>query len=258
MVSTPWRASWGWSPTVAHTSSWAAAMAMAAALRRRRCRRRRRRPPRRPGRRPARRRCRPAGRRRRGGSGCRSSARRRAHDAGVMRGKSDVALLDRQPARVAAPPAGGGEPLVLDPARQADAAPDGLRRGGHGRRGQDGHDAQGLEGVAHHGVDRRARARPSTARWSRGRRWSRAPAARWRRARRTAARRPTPRWRLGTASAAAAASGLSGAGRRADAVALAADHGGDPGQEVAEVVGQVGVVAGRPCPRRRSRRRRRR
>ncbi len=69
----------------------------------------------------------------------------------------------------------------------------------------------------------------------------------------------TRRSRPSTASvvtvAATAASRLSGAGAGPTPLHLLADHGGHPSQQVAEVVGQIGVVAGGRCPRQRSRRR---
>ena len=113
-----------------------------------------------------------------------------------------------------------------------------------GRR-EHAHDAQHLERVAEHGVDLRARARPSTARWSRGRRWCRGSAATSPRAPRRARTRSHAaaacRRRPSAASARERAVGLR---RRSDAAAFARrPRRRHARREVAEVVGEVGVVA---------------
>ena len=158
IVSTPWPASWGWRPTVAHTSSWAAARAMAAgaavgvgadgdeAARRRRPAPRR--GPRRaagqavvvevavavgpsaPGGRRRRRRC----LRGNSGSPLTTAARPGSRPSGRRRAGAGRSTRPGSPMR----------------SQIAWAAP------GHGRRRQHGDDAQRLEGVAQHGVDRGA------------------------------------------------------------------------------------------------------
>ena len=164
-----------------------------------------------------------------------------------MRGNSGAPFSTGEPARVAAPRRGVGQALVgrarpSSPMRLPDLV--GGRSGSAGR-GQDGDDAQHLEGIAHHRVDLGAGldlprlVRPRDGRWPRGR------AATWRRAPRDGATAvPGLGGRRRRPSAATAASGLSGRGAGPDAVALLADDGRHPGQQVAEVVGQVGVVAG--------------
>ena len=57
--------------------------------------------------------------------------------------------------------------------------------------------------------------------------------------------RPARGWRRRPRTRATAAQGAVGVGSGTDPAALRAHHGGHPGQEVPEVVGQIGVVPGR-------------
>ena len=141
----------------------------------------------------------------------------------------------RRRRRAAAAVAGSpGRPMR----RQISAAPAGMA-GRH----QDGHDPQRLERVAQHGIDRG----PGFHLPGLGRFRARALAAPMRRQvassascgaqRSQAARRR--RQHLGRRRRQRAGR----VGRRADPAALRVDHRGHPGEQVAQVVGQVGVVA---------------
>ncbi len=153
------------------------------------------------------------------------------------------ALGHPQPAGIPAPRDVGGDALVADRARQSDALPDRLGGGGDRRRRQDGHDPQRLEGVAEHGFQPRPRLElPRLVRLEMGvgrpdelpRRFQ-CPARRDRvPCRRRAVDGGGGRLRQRTV----------GRRCRALAAALGADHGRDPRRQVAEVVGEVGVVAG--------------
>ncbi len=166
----------------------------------------------------------------------------RAHD---RRGNRASPLVTAAPGVYWPQAAASGRRWSDDLAGQADALPDRLGRVGDRRMGEHCDDPQRLEGVAHHGIDARAGlGLPRLVRLRGARSW-RAPAARWRRAPCSAAphpigrrcrRRPPPQPR---------ASGAVGIGCGADAVALLRDDRRHSGEEVAEVVGEVGVVARR-------------
>ena len=184
----------------------------------------------------------------RGGSGRRSSARR---PISPISAREERARPSRPGARR------GSRPRPRPPGRrwssgrpvEAERRQIAAHGVGHCRRGQHRDDAQRLEGVAEHGVDLRPRARPSTARWPRGRRWSPGPAARWPRGRRDgwtrAQRRGGRRVRLGGHGRQRAV----GARRRADAVALLAHDRGHPGRGGCRSCWPGRRCSGRPWPR---------
>ena len=160
----------------------------------------------------------------------------------LRRGKRGSPFTTGTPPGYAPQAAVAGEPGRRRVALDADPPPDLRRRGGHGRGDQDGHDPQHLEGVAQHGVDRgpgsifqgsvasssalvapMSRQVASRASWGA----QRAQASRW----------------LGQHLGRARAERAVRVGGRPDPAALGVDDGRHPGDQVAQVVGQVGVVA---------------
>ena len=117
-----------------------------------------------------------------GGSGCRSTSVARLgcrirHGASSTLTSGDAGEERRRPSRRqrrrgTAPGRGVGQALVGGAPGQADASQTSGAASGIAGGGQDRHDAQHLERVAHHARRPRGRARPSTARSPRGGRWS--------------------------------------------------------------------------------------
>ena len=177
------------------------------------------------------------GRGRRRAVGC---PRRCRHQA--LRGNSAAPFSTASAARVRAPGRRLGQALVGHLAAQPDALPDGLRRFGHRRRHQHGGDAQRLQGVAQHGVDGWAGlGLPRLVGFEMGVGGAQQPPGGGQRVGRLD--RGPGRGRIGVGAGGDLGQRAVRPGCRPDAVALAAHHRGHPGQEVAEVVGQVGVVA---------------
>jgi len=148
-----------------------------------------------------------------GGSGSRTTRRRRRPPGplGLAAREERGALLDGQPARIAAPGAVAGQSSVPGRALESDPAPDLRGRGRHGRRDQDGHEAQDLEGAAQHGVHGRARSAFHGSAVSSSALVSRSAATSLR-ARGGAVPRSTPRWPRPSWVAATPARRLAGSG----------------------------------------------
>src|SRR5438270_9588322 len=162
--------------------------------------------------------------------------------ASLLAGEEGIAPLHGQTSGVPAPGRGPGQALVLGPSRQADAPPQLGAGRGHGRAGQDGHDPERLQRVAHHRVDARTGLGPP--------RLvglevgvglpDEAPGG----LQGVGGREPPPRIVGGPVGLGRhRLQGAAVLGFGADSAALALDHGGHPRQEVPQVVGQVGVVA---------------
>ena len=168
-----------------------------------------------------------------------------ATGSGLAAGEQRRALLDRQPAGVAAPArrrrAADGRRAARRGRCRRQISARGRR---HGRRRPAGPRSAAPRGRCRAPRRPPARARPSTARSPRARRWPRGSAARSPPGPRGARTGPRPSAAAPTASAAAAASGLSGSGAGPTPPHLEPTTVATRGQQVAEVVGQVGVVAG--------------
>src|SRR5438270_2468837 len=166
-----------------------------------------------------------------------------AEASALLAGEERLPLLDRHSARVAAPTGGVGQALLARRPLEADAAPDFGRRRRHGRPGQHGHDAQGLEGVPHHGVDTgpgvglpRLVGLPEGVRFA-----DQAPRGLQSLVRRDPA---PPVGGVGVDLGGGGRQWAAVLGRGPHAIAFPADDGRYARQQIAQVVGQVGVVAG--------------
>ncbi|NBO06401.1 MAG: hypothetical protein EBV17_05095, partial [Actinobacteria bacterium] len=75
----------------------------------------------------------------------------------LLAGEERLTLLDGETTRVSAPRSVTGQSTIFDTTGQADSPPDFLGRRRQRRVGEQHHDAQCFECVAHHGIDRGAR-----------------------------------------------------------------------------------------------------